>query len=178
MTLPAFQLLERCLSSLDSFPGNLGFGWNFDGRPGFFAGVPGREMLDVGYHVCPLLLRQRTPLRHIGIKQSAADGVIQIFIGWQSSRRRGPASKRRAREIPRPGLHPLRVLARTVSQRSVAADAIPLIGLLAVLGAPRQFANVAFHPHLLALLVLRRLTLGNNWQSKEHSQAYEQWPFH
>jgi len=76
VTLPAFQLSEQGLPVSDALDGDRGFGGNLDGLAGLFLVPPRRERLDKRHQVSSLLLGERIPNRHIGVRQSATDGVV------------------------------------------------------------------------------------------------------
>ena len=65
VALPAFQLLEEFLAMLDAFDRRLRFRWNINRVARLLVFPPGRERLNKGNKIRPLLARQGNPRWHV-----------------------------------------------------------------------------------------------------------------
>src|SRR5271169_4794031 len=99
-------------------------------------------MLHPSYQVDAFLLGERIPDGHVGSIQTAADRVVQILVGRQSSGRSGAALKNTQGEISRLGIKPRRVFAVAVAKFAVATNAVPAISCGSGMGIPGDVADV------------------------------------
>jgi hypothetical protein len=80
---------------------------------------PGREGLDVGHEVSPLLPCERLPRRHVGVVNTPAYGVVQVAVSRETS-----AGSRSALECGLGKVARLRIKIRSIFSGTVAAHPV------------------------------------------------------
>src|SRR5579859_711922 len=158
VALPALHSgidLAACFNTVRS---DRGFTRNLDGRSWFFADEARRKVFYPGNQIGALLPGERAPLRHIGAVKAAGDGVKQILVGGQRSRRGGTAFKNPQLEVARLGVYPRKAFALSVSSFAVAADAIAAVVPFRVFSMAGNFSDVALGAQARFDVGLRKLS--------------------
>jgi len=87
-------------------------------------------------------------MRHVRIGEASRDGIEQVLVRGQRSRRSGATFEGRPYKVSRFWVNPRRVVAVSVAQRAVATDTVASIQFLARRRVPRKIAYVRFlRPH-------------------------------
>src|SRR5262245_40207058 len=115
MTLPTLHAGVDFLPGSDSIRCDFGFLRHRDWFSRLLRLPARREVLDPGDQIHPLLSCERVPGWHDGTVQATRNGVVQVFIGGECSRRGGSAFEDGSGEIPRPWIDPLCGFSVTVS---------------------------------------------------------------